>query len=49
MEGEGGEMDGVLVGGWGLFYNLTFSPLTADKKKWYNIYHLGRKKAELIL
>jgi hypothetical protein len=33
MEGEGGEMDGVLAGGWGLFYNLTFSPLTGDKKK----------------
>ena len=40
MEGEGGATDGVLVGGWGLFYNLTFSPLTGDKKKkWYNIQH----------
>ncbi len=33
MEGEGGAMDGVLADGWGLFYNLTFSLLTGDKKK----------------
>ncbi len=45
LEGEATILKGEKCRGGGLgrgggFYNFAFSPLTGDKKKWYNICHL---------